>query len=105
MVGAIGLLVAARLAWDPTIVGADPGAMPIVNWLLWGYGVPALAFFLASRIMQRHGRDRVVRFAGEPVDCLCCAPGLLRDSAHVTRWRSLCSDERPSRGGSHRNRK
>jgi len=62
VVGAIGLLVAARLAWDPTIVGGDPGRTLIVNWLLWGYGVPALAFFLASRVMQRHGRDRVVRF-------------------------------------------
>ena len=39
-----------------------PGRTPIVNWLLWGYGVPALAFFLASRVMQRHRRDRVVRF-------------------------------------------
>ena len=62
VVGAIGLLVAARLAWDPSIVGGDPGRTPIVNWLLWGYGVPALAFFLASRAMQRHRRDRVVRF-------------------------------------------
>lgn len=43
-------------------MGGDPGRTPIVNWLLWGYGVPALAFFLASRVMQRHGRDRVVRF-------------------------------------------
>ncbi len=34
MVGAIGLLVAARLAWDPTIVGGYPGRTFIVNWLL-----------------------------------------------------------------------
>lgn len=61
-VGAIGLIVLGRLAWDPTIVSGSPGSTIIVNWLLWGYGVPALAFFLASRLLERQGRDRVVRF-------------------------------------------
>jgi uncharacterized membrane protein len=61
-VAATGALVAARLVWDPTIVGGSPGATPILNWLLWGYGVPAVAFFLASRLLQRHGRDRITRF-------------------------------------------
>jgi uncharacterized membrane protein len=60
-VGAIGLIVLARLAWSPTIFGGDPGARPVFNWLLWGYGVPALAFFGASRILERSGRDRVTR--------------------------------------------
>jgi uncharacterized membrane protein len=59
-VGAIGVVVLGRLAWDPTI-GDDPGRTPIFNWLLWGYGVPAIAFFLASRLLEKSGRDRVVR--------------------------------------------
>jgi uncharacterized membrane protein len=59
-VGAIGAIIVARLVWDPTIVGGDPGPV-IFNWLLWGYGVPALAFFLASPLLARTGRDRVVQ--------------------------------------------
>nr|WP_255726455.1 DUF2339 domain-containing protein [Microvirga sp. ACRRW] len=59
-VGAIGLIVLGRLIWDPTIVGSDPGPV-IFNWLLWGYGVPAIAFWLASRILERSGRDRIVQ--------------------------------------------
>ncbi len=62
VVGAIGIVVLARLAYDPTIVGGDLGRTPIFNWLLWGYGVPALSFFLASRLLEKSGRDRVVRF-------------------------------------------
>lgn len=61
-VGAIGLIVLGRLIWDPTIVGGDPGPI-LVNWLLWGYGVPAVAFFLASRLLERTGRDLTVRLA------------------------------------------
>jgi uncharacterized membrane protein len=59
-VGAIGLLVLGRLIWDPTIVGGDPGPV-IFNWLLWGYGVPAVSFWLASRLLERAGRDRIVQ--------------------------------------------
>ena len=59
-VGAIGLIVLGRLIWDPTIVGGDPGPV-IVNWILWGYGAPAVAFWVASRLLQRTGRDRIVQ--------------------------------------------
>lgn len=59
-VGAIGLIVLGRLIWNPTIVGGDPGPV-IFNWLLWGYGVPAVSFLLASRLLQRTGRDRIVQ--------------------------------------------
>lgn len=60
-VGALGLLVAGRLVWDPTIVGGDPGPV-IFNWLLWGYGIPAVSFWMASRLLERTGRDRIVQF-------------------------------------------
>nr|WP_279306618.1 DUF2339 domain-containing protein [Microvirga solisilvae] len=59
-VGAIGVIVLGRLIWEPTIVGGDPGPV-IFNWLLWGYGVPAVSFWLASRLMERSGRDRIVQ--------------------------------------------
>ncbi len=61
-VGAIGLVVLGRLVWDPTIVGGDPGPV-LFNWLLWGYGVPAVSFWLASRLLERMGRDRIVQLA------------------------------------------
>ncbi|HSI41577.1 MAG TPA: DUF2339 domain-containing protein [Xanthobacteraceae bacterium] len=44
----VGLAVFGRVVWDPSIAGGDPGEGLIFNWLLWGYGVPALAFALAA---------------------------------------------------------
>lgn len=58
--GAIGVIILGRLIWDPTIVGGDPGPI-LFNWLLWGYGVPALAFLAASRLLERTGRDWTVQ--------------------------------------------
>jgi uncharacterized membrane protein len=34
-------VVAARIGYEPRIVGADLGTAPVFNWLLYGYGVPA----------------------------------------------------------------
>jgi uncharacterized membrane protein len=52
-VAGLGLVVAGRLAYEPRIVGADLGTTPILNWLLFGYGVPAVALGLAARVMRR----------------------------------------------------
>jgi uncharacterized membrane protein len=57
-VAALGFVVAARLAWDPRIVGDDLGTTPIFNWLLFGYGAPALSFGLAARLLVRGGPNR-----------------------------------------------
>ncbi|WP_375458810.1 DUF2339 domain-containing protein [uncultured Enterovirga sp.] len=62
VVGALAIAVAARLAWDPSIMRGEIGRTPILNWLLWGYGVPALSFALSAYILGRSGRDRIVRF-------------------------------------------
>ncbi len=59
-VGAIGLIVLGRLIANPTIVEGNPGRI-LINWLLWGYGAPAVAFLLASRLLERSGRDRIVQ--------------------------------------------
>ncbi|ODN70937.1 hypothetical protein A6302_01709 [Methylobrevis pamukkalensis] len=56
----LALIVAARLVWDPGVAGGDPGATPVFNWLLWGYGLPALAFFGASLVFARRGPALVV---------------------------------------------
>jgi uncharacterized membrane protein len=72
VVGAIALLVLARFIWDPTLVRGALGTTPVFNWLLWGYGVPAVAFFLASRILERGGRDEMVRLL-ESLALVCAA--------------------------------
>jgi uncharacterized membrane protein len=54
-------LVIARILWDPRIVGDDVGTTPILNWLLWGYGVPALAFWAGGIILRRRGDDLASR--------------------------------------------
>jgi uncharacterized membrane protein len=50
-------LVLARIGWEPRIVGGDVGTTPIFNWLLYGYGVPAAAFWLAGHLLRRRGDD------------------------------------------------
>ncbi len=63
-VAAMGFVVLGRLIWDPRIVGADLGAVPIFNWLLIGYGAPAIAFAAAARLLRRAGgEDLPVRLA------------------------------------------
>ncbi|WDZ77677.1 DUF2339 domain-containing protein [Ensifer adhaerens] len=54
MTGAAAVVVLGRIAWEPTIVGADNlGTTPVFNALLPGYGIPAAllaasAYFLRS---------------------------------------------------------
>ncbi|MFT4115815.1 DUF2339 domain-containing protein [Bradyrhizobium sp.] len=54
-------IVTARIAYDPRIVGDAVGTTPIFNWLLWGYGLPALSFWTASRFLRRRGDDAPLR--------------------------------------------
>ena len=53
----IGVLVLARIGWEPRIVGDDVGTRPIFNWLLYGYGIPAAAFWLGGYLLRRRGDD------------------------------------------------
>ena len=69
VVVALGLIVLGRLAWDPRIMGASLGTVPIFNWLLLGYGVPAVAFLAAGRILSTEREDLAAR--------LCDAVGVL----------------------------
>jgi uncharacterized membrane protein len=54
-------VVAARVAYQPDIVGADLGETPIFNWLLYGYGIPAAAFWLAGWLLRRRADDLPAR--------------------------------------------
>jgi uncharacterized membrane protein len=53
----IGVLVLVRIGWEPRIVGKDIGTTPIFNWLLYGYGVPAAAFWLGGYLLRRRADD------------------------------------------------
>ncbi|UYO45476.1 DUF2339 domain-containing protein [Rhodopseudomonas palustris] len=54
-------IVVARIGWEPRIVGDAVSTTPVFNWLLWGYGVPAASFWLASIWMRRRGDDKPLR--------------------------------------------
>ncbi|MCK1390671.1 DUF2339 domain-containing protein [Bradyrhizobium sp. 1] len=54
-------IVTARIAYDPRIVGDAVGTTPILNWLLWGYGLPAASFWAASIFLRRRGDDAPLR--------------------------------------------
>jgi uncharacterized membrane protein len=62
LVATLVVVVMARIAWEPRIV-ADPGALPIFNWLLYGYGVPAAAFWLGGFLLRRRDDDAPARIA------------------------------------------
>jgi uncharacterized membrane protein len=63
VVAALGFIVLARLAWDPHIMGNSGavGRLPILNWLLLGYGAPAAAFLGAGYILKRERDDLASR--------------------------------------------
>ena len=61
LAAAVGALVMARIAWEPRIVGDDVGTTPIFNWLLYGYGIPAAAFWSAAMLLRRRADDAPTR--------------------------------------------
>ena len=69
VVAALGFIVLGRLIWDPRIMGSDVGSWPVFNWLLIGYGVPAVAFLTAGLLLKRQREDLSVR--------ICDALGVL----------------------------
>jgi uncharacterized membrane protein len=54
-------LVVLRIGYEPRIAGDAVGTTPIFNWLLWGYGVPALSFWTASQFLRRRADDAPLR--------------------------------------------
>lgn len=53
----LAAIVAARIGYEPRIVGEAIGTTPIFNWLLWGYGIPALSFWVGASLLRRRGDD------------------------------------------------
>ncbi|MER8430555.1 DUF2339 domain-containing protein [Mesorhizobium caraganae] len=83
-VGAV-VAVLGRVAFDPTIVGAGSlTTTPVFNWLLPGYGVPALAFGFAAWQLARttNGRPRLAMEAGAALFALLTVAMLVRHAMH-----------------------
>jgi uncharacterized membrane protein len=57
----IAAIVVARIAYEPRIVGDDLGTAPIFNWLLYGYGVPAISFWVAGWLLRQRADDAPAR--------------------------------------------
>jgi len=84
---AVGAAVAVlgRVAFDPTIVGAAfLSRTPVFNWLLPGYGVPALAFGFAAWQLARttNGRPRLAMEAASALFALLTIAMLVRHAMH-----------------------
>ncbi|RWG85371.1 MAG: DUF2339 domain-containing protein [Mesorhizobium sp.] len=84
---AVGAAVAVlgRVAFDPTIVGAAAlSKTPVFNWLLLGYGVPALAFGFAAWQLARttSGRPRLAMEAASALFALLTIAMLVRHAMH-----------------------
>ncbi|TPK69080.1 DUF2339 domain-containing protein [Mesorhizobium sp. B2-4-19] len=83
-VGAV-IAVLGRVAFDPTIVGAEfLSTTPVFNWLLPGYGVPALAFGFAAWQLARttNGRPRLAMEAAAALFTLLAVAMLVRHAMH-----------------------
>lgn len=83
-VGAV-IAVLARVAFDPTIVGAEfLSTTPVFNWLLPGYGVPALAFGVCAWQLSRttDGRPRLAMEAATALFALLTVAMLVRHAMH-----------------------
>lgn len=83
-VAALGGIVLARMAYDPRIVGAALGPTPIFNWLLFGYGVPALAFLYAAHLLRGRGRDDLPVRVADGLTVLFAALLLFFEIRHAT---------------------
>jgi uncharacterized membrane protein len=53
-------IVLVRLAFNPYLLGYPIGSTPIFNWLLYGYGIPAIAFVVATKQFGSRADDVLV---------------------------------------------
>ena len=57
---AIAIAVLVRLILNPFVLDYPLGPTPVLNWLLYGYGVPAAAFIVATRQFGASRDDALV---------------------------------------------
>lgn len=54
-------IVVLRIGYEPRIAGDAVGTTPVFNWLLYGYGLPALSFWAGSSFLRKRGDDAPLR--------------------------------------------
>jgi uncharacterized membrane protein len=59
--GVLVVLVVLRVGYEPRIVGAEVGTTPIFNWILYGYGIPAISFWVAGWLLRKRADDEPSR--------------------------------------------
>jgi uncharacterized membrane protein len=57
----LAAIVVARVGYEPRIAGDAIGTTPIFNWLLAGYGIPAVSFWIGDRFLRRRADDAPLR--------------------------------------------
>jgi uncharacterized membrane protein len=58
--GILAAIVLARLLLNGEVFNYPISAQPVFNWLLYGYGIPLLAFWAAARLFKREADDVLV---------------------------------------------
>lgn len=53
-------IVLVRLALNPFVLDYANEMFPVLNWLIWGYAIPAIAFFAARKLFLKHSDDRLI---------------------------------------------
>ena len=56
----LAFAVLIRLVFNHNILDYPMGRYPGVNWLLYGYGLPSIAFYTAARLLRRSKDDWIV---------------------------------------------
>jgi uncharacterized membrane protein len=81
---AIAGVVLARLLLNPALLSYPTGGWPILNWVLYGYGVPAAAFWWAARgfLRQRDGLVVQALEAGAVAFLTCLVSFQIRHLLH-----------------------
>lgn len=107
LAGFVAAVVLARLALNPNVFDYALGSHPAFGWVLYGYVLPALAFWWAARLFQGTGEDALVTVldAGALVFCVLFISseirisvagslvggryGLAEQSLHTIAWLSI----------------
>jgi len=55
----IAAVVLVRLGFNPRVLDYGLPETGLLSWVLYGYGLPAIAFFIAAHLFDRHGAPRL----------------------------------------------
>jgi uncharacterized membrane protein len=78
----LALAVAVRLLLNPEVFNYPIGEHPLFNWLLYGYGIPLLAFAAAAWLARRQGQER----PAQELEWAAMAFGFALSTLLVRQW-------------------